>query len=330
MKFLIAGLGSIGRRHLRNLASLGEKDIVLYRTHKSTMSEIDLAGYPVVTDLQQALDEKPDAMIVSNPTALHLEVAIPAAKRGVHLLLEKPISHNRERVTELEQVVAKNGVKVLVGFQYRFHPTLGKLKELLLASEIGTTVSCRVHWGDYLPDWHPWEDYRKSYAARSDLGGGVVLTLCHPFDYLRWIFGEVDSIWGITAESEEIPIGAESVAEVGLTFASGMTGTVHLDYIQRPGVHTLEVIGTEGTLRWDNTSGDLRMYKAGSHEWTTFYPPQGFERNSLFISEMTTFLELLHGEIVSPCSLGDGIKALDITLAVLDSARENRKINLRR
>lgn len=330
MKFLIAGLGSIGRRHLRNLASLGEKDIVLYRTHKSTMPEVDLAGYLVVTDFQQALDTKPDAMIVSNPTALHLDVAIPAAESGIHLLLEKPISHTRERVTELEQAVENNEVKVLMGFQYRFHPTLRKLKELLFAGEIGRTVSCRAHWGEYLPNWHPWEDYRKSYAARHDLGGGVVLTLCHPFDYLRWIFGEVDSLWGITAEAEDLPIGAESIADAGLVFASGMTGTVHLDYIQRPGAHTLEVIGTEGTLRWDNTSGDLRIYRAGSHEWTTIAPPQGFERNSLFVSEMTAFLDLLHGEAVSPCSLGDGIKALDITLGVLDSARENRKINLRR
>ncbi len=78
MKFLIAGLGSIGRRHLRNLLALGERDILLYRTHHSSLPDDELAGFPVETDLEAALAHQPDAVIVSNPTALHLQVAIPA------------------------------------------------------------------------------------------------------------------------------------------------------------------------------------------------------------------------------------------------------------
>ena len=77
-----------------------------------------------------------------------------------------------------------------------------------------------------------------------NLGGGVVLTLCHPFDYLRWILGEVDSLWAFTSVSDDLPIGTESTAEIGLQFASGATGSVHLDYIQQPGSHTLDIIGT--------------------------------------------------------------------------------------
>ena len=105
MKFVIAGLGSIGRRHLRNLVSLGEKDILLYRTHKSTMPDEELAGFETVTDFHEALDTKPDAVIVSNPTAMHLDIAIPAAKAGVHLFMEKPLSHSMERVDELDSIV---------------------------------------------------------------------------------------------------------------------------------------------------------------------------------------------------------------------------------
>jgi glutamate dehydrogenase/leucine dehydrogenase len=83
MKFLIAGLGSIGRRHFRNLIALGEKDIVLLRSHRATLSDDELAGHPVETDLAEALKKhKPDAVIVANPTALHLDIAIPAAQAG--------------------------------------------------------------------------------------------------------------------------------------------------------------------------------------------------------------------------------------------------------
>src|SRR4030042_4849275 len=94
MKFLIAGFGSIGRRHFRNLLELGERDILFYRTHRSTLADDELAGFPVETDLRAALAYKPEAVIIANPTALHLDVAIPAARCGCHLLLEKPISHS--------------------------------------------------------------------------------------------------------------------------------------------------------------------------------------------------------------------------------------------
>ncbi len=328
MKFVIAGLGSIGRRHLRNLVSLGEKDIILYRTHNSTMPEEDLAGFDVVTDYQQALAARPDAVIVSNPTALHLDIAIPAANQGIHLLLEKPVSHSMERIHELTASIEQNNVKTLVGFQYRFHPTMGKLREILLSGEIGTPVSCRAHWGEYLPNWHPWEDYRKSYAARPDLGGGVTLTLCHPFDYLRWILGDIDSLWAFTGASSELPIGAESIAEIGVKFVNGVVGSVHLDYLQQPGSHTLMIQGTKGQMNWDNATGELRLFQNSKNEWTSFLPPAGFERNDLFISEMSAFLSLLRGDGISPCTLEDGVAALKIVMAVHKSASEMEIVRL--
>jgi predicted dehydrogenase len=330
MKFVIAGLGSIGRRHLRNLVNLGEQDVLLYRTHLSTMPEEDLDGYKTVNDFQQALDTKPDAVIVSNPTSMHIEIAIPAAKAGVPMLLEKPISHSMERVDVLDALLKLKNIQTLVGFQYRFHPTLIRLKELLVEGVIGSPVSCRAHWGEYLPNWHPWEDFRNSYAARPELGGGVVLTLSHPFDYLRWIMGEVDSLWAFTSDSKDLSIGSESTAEIGLQFSGGATGSVHLDYIQQPGSHTLDIIGTIGSIHWDNATGELKLFRATNKEWTSFFPPAGFERNDLFIAEMKAFLAIVHGNASSPCTLADGISALEIALAVLQSANEKRIISIRR
>jgi predicted dehydrogenase len=96
-------------------------------------------------------------------------------------------------IDELEAQVQRNGVKVLVGFQFRFHPGLRQVKKLLDEAAIGEPLSVRAHWGEYLPNWHPWEDYKLGYAARPELGGGVILTLSHPLDYLRWLFGEVEA-----------------------------------------------------------------------------------------------------------------------------------------
>ena len=148
MKYLIAGLGSIGRRHMRNLIALGEKDIVLFRTRKATMPEDELAGFPVETDLQEALKKhKPDAVIVGNPTSMHLDIAIPAAEAGCAILLEKPISNSTVRLDQLESAVKKSGSKVLVAFQFRFHPGLMRAKQLISDGELGRVISAHVHFG---------------------------------------------------------------------------------------------------------------------------------------------------------------------------------------
>jgi predicted dehydrogenase len=326
MKYLIAGLGSIGRRHFRNLLTLGERDILLYRTHQATLPNDELAGFPVETDLDAALAYRPDAVIIANPTSLHLDIAIPAAHCGCHILLEKPISHSMERVEELEQAVQQNGVKVLVGFQFRFHPGLQKVKQLLEEGAIGEPLSVRAHWGEYLPNWHPWEDYKLGYAARPELGGGVVLTLSHPLDYLRWLLGEVESLWGLTSHLG-LSMPVEDLAEIGLHFYNGAIGSLHLDYDQRPPTHTLEIIGTRGTLRWDNADGITRLASVGKDEkaspWRDFLPPEGFERNQMFLDELRHFRDVVHGEAQLVCTLQDGIQALRLALA----ARQQRFVH---
>jgi predicted dehydrogenase len=327
MKFLLAGLGSIGRRHFRNLLALGERDILFYRSHKSTLSDDELAGYPVETDLQRAFAHKPDAVIISNPTALHLSVAIPAAEVGCHLFLEKPISNSLEGIDNLQRTVAHNNVRTQVGFQFRFHPGLKIVQEWLSHGEIGHPISVKSHWGEHLPDWHPWEDFRKGYAARSDLGGGVILTLCHPLDYLRMLFGEVSQVWCFSGrQGHHLPV--EDTAEIGLRFANGMVGNVHLNYVQRPTRHDLEITGTEGTIRWDNADGSAHINKASVGRWETISVHSSFERNTMFVSEIKNFLGVIRNEEKPICTLGDGIQALRLALAASSSAQDGKVVTL--
>lgn len=340
MKFLIAGLGSIGRRHFRNLIALGEKDLVLLRTHKATLPDDELAGYPVETDIHEALKKhKPNAVVVANPTALHLDVAIPAAEAGCAIFLEKPVSDSLNRLDTLQQAAQKSGSKILVGFQFRYHPTLNKARELVQANAIGKILTAHAHWGEYLPQWHPWEDYRQSYAARGDLGGGVIRTLTHPFDYLRYLVGEVESLWSFNSHISPLDLDVEDIAEIGLKFTDGAIGGVHLNYVQRPPRHTLEIVGTQGTLRWDNADGILHLQKFpapfGSYSDNppapvveTFSPPEGFERNQLFVSQTRHFIETARGESEPVCTLEDGIMALRLALAAYTSQKIGRAVAL--
>lgn len=328
MKFLIAGFGSIGRRHLRNLIALGQNDIVLYRSQRSTLPVDEIASLPVETDLQAALAHRPDAVIISNPTALHLDVAIPAAEAGCHILIEKPVSHSLERLDDLAQALRRGGGRLLVGFQFRFHPTLQKAAALIASGALGRLVSIRAQWGEYLPDWHPWEDYRASYAARADLGGGVILTLSHPFDYLRMLAGEVSEVFALAQPLPELNLEVDGAADVLLRFSGGVVANVHLDYLRRPGRHALEVVATDGILEWDNASGVLAHHQAGAEKAETFAPPAGFERNQMFLDQMSHFLAVIQDLEQPVCGLADGRRALEIALAALESSRSRRSISI--
>ncbi len=326
MRFLICGLGSIGRRHLRHLAALGETDIILYRTRHSTLPDEDLAFYPTETDLQAALAHRPDAVIIANPTALHLAVALPAARAGCHILLEKPISDTLTGVDDLRRAAYEFGNRILVGFQFRYHPALHWIKAALDSALIGRPLSARAHWGEYLPDWHPWEDYRQGYAARKDLGGGVVLTLTHPLDYLRWLFGEVRGLSAWTGKLSDLEMDVEDTAEILLEFAAGPLASLHLNYTQRPPRHGLEIIGTAGTIRWNNADHFVEYFTAETPQWQRVPIPPDFERDHLFRAQMAHFIEVVRGDAQPACTLMDGEWALKLALAAQQSAEIRQRV----
>ena len=329
MKFLIAGLGSIGRRHMRNLVALGEKDIVLLRTHLSSLPEEEIAGYPVEADLATALEKhRPDAVIVANPTSLHLDVAIQAAEAGCAILLEKPISSSMDGLDRLQSAMGKSSSKVLVAFQFRFHPSLLCARKLITDKAIGRIISAHVHFGEFLPAWHPWEDYRTGYAARADLGGGVLLTQCHSLDYLPWLVGPVEAVWGMVAKLSDLDVNVDDTAEIGTLFSGGAVGSLHLDYNQQPPSHRFQLIGTNGTIQCDFADGSVQLYRAENRQWEAYPLPEGWERNMMFMEEMRHFIRVVRGEAEPTCTLEDGIRVMRLIEAVRQSQEAGRLIRL--
>jgi predicted dehydrogenase len=314
-EILIAGLGSVGRRHLANLHALGWNRIRLYRTNFSTLPDPELASVAVDYDLNAALARRPIAVIVSNPTAYHLPLALAAARAGSHLLIEKPLSHSLEGIADLEATVEARRLSALVGFQFRFDPGLRQVRAWIRSGTIGAVVTAQVHWGEYLPDMHPWEDYRVSYAARSELGGGVLLTLCHPFDYLRWVVGDIADVSAIESRQDALGVSVDTCIDVTLRFSCGASGHVHLNFVQQPPEHRVVIIGTKGTVTWNEADHAARRYCSVSKRWETVPAPEGFGRNWMFLDEMRHFLACLRGEEQPVCTISDGRAALEVTLA---------------
>lgn len=327
MKILLVGLGSIGRRHLKNLAALGVPQLAAVTRQRCALPQGELPPFLSFENLESALTWRPDAAFVCNPTAFHLKTAREAARAGCHLFLEKPVSHTLEGLDELTELVEKQGLKTQVGFQFRFHPVFQKIKKAVERGDIGRVVSAHAHWGEYLPGWHPWEDYRASYSAREDLGGGVVLTLCHPFDYLRWMLGEAEVVSAVGGQLSDLEMNTEDVALVSLRFESGAVGSVYLDYVSRPAKHTLQIVGTKGRIEWDADFGSAKIYRSSyssddskssderALRFETISPGKFFERNELFLAEVADFLNCIRNDRAPACDLNDGIRALEIALA---------------
>ncbi len=304
---------------------MGVRHFVFYRTHRGTIPDNEMGDCPAFDDLSAALDQRPAIAVIANPTARHLEVALTAAEAGCDLFIEKPLSGSLDGCDELLDSVRKRRLVAAVGCQFRFHPLLIRLRNEVLAGRCGAVFAARAEWGEYLPDWHPWEDHRHGYSARPELGGGVILTLIHPLDYLYWLFGPAQRVQAMTRSIATLQTAAhEDWAEIALEFESNIVAQVHLDYWQRPPVHRLSVWGDKGRADLDFHAGVLTWTVTGERDVVPESAPAEFDRNSMFVDEMRCFLSSVKSRQRTAVPLEEGIDVLKMALDAKDSARGER------
>jgi predicted dehydrogenase len=325
---LVIGLGSIGQRHLRNLYHLGYTELYAVSSGKGTLPTEALPLKATARQLDEALDRfDPAAVFICNPTAMHLADALTAAAAGKHIFMEKPVAVSMDGLDALNQLVKDKQLTFSTGFQYRQHPTLQSVKQLVEHGRLGRIHAVRMHWGEYLPAWHPWEDHRKSYSAQEDLGGGVTFTLCHPLDYLRWMFGDAKAVSADIRASGALDITVDDIHNSTWEFENGVMAAVHLNYLERPPAHRLTIAGSRGKIVWSNEDGIADLFEEGRLA-VRIRPGEGFERNHLFIAELRDFLGSIAANRQPACTLGDGIANLRMILASKQSAEEGRKVPL--
>lgn len=306
---------------------MGQQSFILHSPRPKTLPELPSGKIHFEESLEDALSLHPDAVIIANPTASHMETALAAAENGAHLFIEKPISHSLKGIDELHRICIEKQLVVQSGFQFRFHPGLNIVKKWLLEERIGPLIHVESHWGEYLPSWHPWEDYRKGYSARHDLGGGVLLTLCHPLDYIRWLIGEIAEVSAMLGYRSGLEIDTEDTAQILLRFENDVLGNVHLNYCEYPQRHFITIIGQEGRIDW-RPDGPAILKDAMGRESSSFHLPKDFTRNQMFKDELQHFIRCIDENITPDCTLDDGIAGLKIAIAAKKAAREKRTILL--
>jgi predicted dehydrogenase len=284
-------MGSAGRRHLANARALG----------------CEAAG----GRLPEAEAFAPDAIVVASPTSAHLDALGWAVERGVHALVEKPLASSTDGVADALAAAEAGGLTVGVGYNLRFHPALEAIRASVAAGRIGRLVSARAEAGQHLSEWHPHEDYRRSYAARADLGGGALLTLSHELDYVRWIAGEVESVTGVAAHASSLEIDVDDVVELVCRHSNGAISSIHMDYLDRVYNRRCRWIGEDGTIAWE-WGAPARLEPMGETVWDD----PAFDLTTTYTAVLADFLDAIARARAPRCTGRDALRVLELCEAV--------------
>jgi|SRR5688572_1799915 len=343
-KYLFCGLGSIGQRHVRNLRSLvgTDAEVLAYRARgQNTVLNEDMTVLPDATlestynirsfsRLEDALSEQPDAVFITNPNVFHIPIALEAARAGCHLFLEKPISHSLEDVDNLVGLVESRQLVAFVAYQFRFHPGLRLLKSMIDEGRLGQLAAAHIVNGEYLPGWHPYEDYRQTHAARRSLGGGCLRIQTHELDASLWLFGMPTHVFAVGGHLSRLEVDVED--SVSMLLRCEHAGRpvpihIHLDYLQRPAQRTIEVVGDTGKARYDYYANRVEVFDTATgavrhHEFA------GFSRNQMFLDEMSHFLACVRGEAKPLIDLREGALSLKMSLAAERSLKTAKAVEM--
>jgi predicted dehydrogenase len=345
MKVLFCGLGSIGQRHLRNLrALLGDQvEVLAYRargtspvlnpnmTVRAAPDQLETTyNIRAFSSLDAALAEQPAAVFVTNPNTRHLPVALAAARAGCHLFIEKPVSHSLDGVDELARLVREKRLVAFVAYQFRFHPGLKLIKRMVDEGRFGNLVNAHIVNAEYLPDWHPYEDYRQTHPARRDLGGGSLRIQTHEMDYALWLFGMPTRVFAVGGHVTHLDVDVEDSVSVLMQCqpqGKPLPVHIHLDYAQRPPQRVCEIAGDAGKVRYDYYTNEIVFHDHATGISETHNLAR-FERNVMFLDEMRHFLDCVEGKAAPLIDLQEGINSLKISLAADESLRTQQSVSL--
>ena len=327
MKVLVIGYGAIGRRHVKNLLENTNLEIIIY-TRRDDLDSLKRKNVKIYRSLKKCLSEKPDIGFITNETAYHVPIAIKLAKAGLDLFIEKPLSDSMKGIPTLMQIVKQKKLVTQMGYHLRFHPCIIKIRKLLKQKKIGKIISIQAENGSYLPDWHPYEDYRYGYAAKKKLGGGVVLTQIHDVDYLYWIFGSPKSVFSVTGKFSNLDISVEDYSASIIQFKNKITAELHLDFFQGLEYRRIKIKGTDGIIFWNSQKNIVKVYSNKKNVWKTILKIKNFDRNQLYIDEIRHFLKCVKNRKSTINNLDDGIETMKIALATKESSEKKKNIML--
>lgn len=306
----LVGYGSIGRRHAENLAALGADEVLLVRRR----GNVNRAFTPrehlrVVNSMRHSIDAGIDLAIVCTPTSLHTSTAREYVAAGIPVLIEKPLSHSLDDA----ELLAREAAGRAAGMAYcmRYHPAYSMARDCIRQGRLGSLELADLWFESYLPDWHPWEDYRQSYAARADLGGGVLPTLDHEIDFANWCFGLPKRCSGKSWRSGTLDMEVDDSAVLTLEYPTH-AAEIRLSLCRRERRRGFTFVGSNGRLKFSFERQRLEYLRRGEQSAQVLWDQADFDINTVYLAMLEDVLMAVAARRRLPVPLAAGVEALRV------------------
>jgi len=331
MKVSVFGSGSIGLRHLTNLVKLKKElkisSIFSYDTKNKKKFLGESKKFTFTQNLRVAA-ENCDVAFICVPTHLHNQTINKILKyTKCHFYIEKPLSSEIKDCLKTLNKIKKIKKKVGVGYMLVNHPLILKIQSLIKKKVIGKIIFARAECGFYLPNWHPWEDYRKFYMAHKNQGGGVLLDTSHEINYLQRLFGKVKSIQGIVGKFSNLEITSDDLALSILKFKNNIVSHVHLDLLQFEKSRSFKIIGTKGVIEGSLATNKIKIFY--NHKKKAVEKKLNYNFNNIYFTQLRQFWLLIKNKKSNLCTGDEAYHTMQIIEGIRKSNKFGKKISLK-
>ena len=331
MKILQIGLGSMGKRRLRNMFALGHSDIIAFDVREDRRKEAETQyGVKTIEKLDNVIASDRDVVIISTPPDKHDEYMLYAIENRKPAFVEASVI--KEKLEEISKLAKEKGVIIYPSCTFRFHPTIKKIKELVQGNIYGKVCNFVYYMGQYLPDWHPWENIQDFYVSKKETSASREMI---PFE-LTWIvdiFGMPIEISAFYGKTIDLDVDINDTYHINLKFQRSF-GTIIVDVVSRFATRNLILNFERAHLRWYWDEKVIKIYEADRHAWTYFYEPtgtahSGYNQNiieEMYIDEMVAFLNSVRGISQFPNTLHEDMAVLSL-LELTENSNKGLKVS---
>ena len=305
-KVAIIGFGSIGSRHLLNIVSvLNEQGktftVDLIRSGIGKNLDIEISQY--ISNIYTSYDFVPDdydVIFVTNPTHLHFETVKYFVSKTKHMFIEKPVFDSVD--ISLELLNLKDDNIYYVACPLRYTDVIQYLKYKCILKNV---YSVRVICSSYLPEWRPNQDYRNTYSAHKEFGGGVSIDLIHEWDYITYLFGKPQQVLNMKGKFSNLELNSDDLS-IYIARYPNMAVELHLDYFGRKTIREIQIFTDEDTIIGDLTNSEIRYLK--SEKVISFKE----QRNDFQRKEIVHFFDIIDGRAVNDNDIVTAIRTLHL------------------
>ena len=322
-KFLVVGLGSMGKRRIRNLKALGYNEIAGFDLRGDRIddakSKYDITSFKSFDDAIDVFN--PSAVIISTSPKYHMDYAFKCESLGLPSFIEASVTDS-EKINELSRRSKESGVVIAPSCTMLYYPGPRLVKKFLNEGLIGKTLNINYHVGQYLPDWHPWEAISEFYVSDRETGGAREIV---PFE-LTWLvdlLGQPEALLCKKSKVSTLNAPIDDIYHCILNFPSDILCNLTIEVLSRPkATRELRIIGSKGLLVLSGEENCVKICTSGASEWSRFDLESGTVEDKYiypeepYIEEIKSFIDAANcrDQTRFPNTLHDDYKILETLL----------------